>query len=92
MENDEINIEILEFSLDNDEINKLIENLQKLKQTKSNFSFEIDDELELLIHHEDDEIDEEDEEDDYDEGEDSDDQDKYEEDDEDEKEMEGENE
>ena len=65
MEDNEINIEVLEFSLSDNEIDDLIENLKRLKQTQTNFSFEIDEEHELLIHHEED-LDEDVEEDDED--------------------------
>jgi hypothetical protein len=54
MEDDELNIEVLEFSLNDNEIDDLIESLKRLKQTQTNFSFEIDEEHELLIHHEED--------------------------------------
>jgi len=44
-------VEVWEFSLDNEEIDELIEELRKLKESKSNFSFYIDEENELSIHH-----------------------------------------
>lgn len=48
-EDEEINIEVWEFSLGNDEIDELIEKLKELKKTKTEISFDIDDENELLI-------------------------------------------
>jgi hypothetical protein len=47
-------VEVWEFSLDNEEIDELISSLQKLKENKGNFSFDIDEENELLIHHDED--------------------------------------
>ena len=54
-------IEVIEFSLDDEEINDLIAGLTELKETKSHFSFAIDEDNELLIHHEEDESEEEEE-------------------------------
>lgn len=48
-------VEVWEFSLDSEEIDELIGKLNELKQTKSQVSFDIDDENELLIHYEDEE-------------------------------------
>lgn len=45
-------VEIWEFSLDEEEIDELISKLNNLKQTKSEISFDIDGENELLIHYE----------------------------------------
>ena len=45
-------VEILEFSLDEEEIDELILKLNDLKQTKANISFDIDGENELLIYYE----------------------------------------
>jgi hypothetical protein len=45
-------VELMEFSLDKDEIEELILRLQLLKEEKGSVSFEIDDENELLIHYE----------------------------------------
>ena len=42
-------VEILEFSLSEEEINELIEKLDNLKQTKTEVSFEVDEENEFLI-------------------------------------------
>jgi len=54
-EDEEVDVEILEFALGNEEIDEFISKLNELKQTKKSIEFEIDDENELLIHHEDDE-------------------------------------
>jgi len=43
--------EVLEFALNETEINELIKKLQELKQTKSSFNFDINEENELIIHH-----------------------------------------
>jgi len=58
-ENEEIEQEcnVLEFSLDEEEIDELISNLQELKQTKKSFGFDIDEENSMLIHHEENEED-----------------------------------
>ena len=48
----ETEIDVLEFGLDDEEINELMENLRKLKETKTSFNFEVDDENELLINYE----------------------------------------
>ena len=50
-------VEVFEFSLDEDEINELIVKLVELKQTKGKIDFEIDNENDLTIHYEDDEED-----------------------------------
>ena len=50
-----VDVDILEFSLNDEEIDELIEKLKKLKQTKKEIEFNIDEENELFIHHEDDE-------------------------------------
>ena len=42
-------VEILEFGLSEEEINELIEKLNHLKQTKTEVSFEVDEENEFLI-------------------------------------------
>jgi hypothetical protein len=44
-------IEVLEFSLSEEEINGLIEKLNGLKKTKTNFSFQVDDRNEFIIHY-----------------------------------------
>ncbi len=46
-------VDIWEFSLDDEEIDELIEGLRELKETKAHFHFDLDEENELLIHHED---------------------------------------
>jgi hypothetical protein len=48
-------VEVWEFSLDNDEIDDLIDNLKGLRQTRESVHFEIDDDNYLLIHHTDNE-------------------------------------
>ena len=45
-------VEVMEFSLDSEEIDELIVKLVTLKQTREPFSFEVDDENELLISYE----------------------------------------
>ena len=57
---DEREVEVFEFSLNEDEINELIVKLVELKQMKTEIDFEVDDDNDLLIHYEDDEDDEED--------------------------------
>jgi len=52
---DEVDVEVLEFALGNEEIDELVSKLNELKQTKKSVEFEIDEENELLIHHEEDE-------------------------------------
>ena len=55
-ENEETDeVEIWEFGLDEEEIDELINKLKNLKETKTNFSFDIDENNELLIHHEEEE-------------------------------------
>ena len=49
---EEKDVEIMEFSLIDDEIDELIAKLQLLKETKEQISFEVDDENELMIHYE----------------------------------------
>lgn len=51
----EIEVEVLEFSLDEEEIDELIDKLKELKINKSKIHFSIDEENDLLIHHEEDE-------------------------------------
>jgi hypothetical protein len=46
-------IEVWEFSLDNGDIDDMIVELNKLKETKESFSFDIDEDNELLVHHDD---------------------------------------
>jgi hypothetical protein len=67
-EDEEVDVEILEFALGNEEIDEFISKLNELKQTKKSIEFEIDDENELLIHHEEnEELENEDEEEDLEE-------------------------
>ena len=48
-------VEVWEFTLDNEEIDELVEKLKLLKETKKNFEFDVDDENMLLVHHTEDE-------------------------------------
>lgn len=48
-------VEVWEFALNDEDIDELIGKLQELKITKKNFEFDIDEDNELLIHHEDEE-------------------------------------
>jgi len=49
----ERDVDSIEFSLNNEEINELISKLNQLKETKANFLFEIDDKNEFIIHYDD---------------------------------------
>ena len=51
-DNDLIDVEVWEFSLDGEEIDELIEKLKELKETKQDVEFDVDEENELLIHYE----------------------------------------
>jgi len=53
MTEEEKDIEVLEFSLNEEEINDLIVKLVELKQTKKGFNFEIDDDNDLMINYDD---------------------------------------
>ncbi len=44
-------VEVLEFALSGEEIEKLIDKLEELKKTKKSVSFEVDDSNELLINY-----------------------------------------
>lgn len=48
-----VDVDVWEFSLTEEEIDELIDNLKELKQNKSSVSFNIDEDNELLIHYED---------------------------------------
>ena len=52
---DEREIEVFEFSLNEEEINELIVKLVELKLTKGEIDFEIDDDNDLLIRYDDEE-------------------------------------
>ena len=54
-EEEMVDVDVWEFSLDREEIDELIEELKKLKETKSSINFDIDDTNELLIHYEEEE-------------------------------------
>lgn len=47
-----VDVEVWEFSLDEEEIDELIGKLKVLKETKTQFQFDIDEDNELLIHYE----------------------------------------
>ena len=47
---EEKNVEVMEFSLTNDEIDELLSKLNELKSGKEHIHFEINNENELLIH------------------------------------------
>ncbi|MBU2052852.1 MAG: hypothetical protein KJ721_01260, partial [Nanoarchaeota archaeon] len=51
-ETEEKDVEVMEFSLMDEEIEELIAKLQLLKGTKEPIQFEVDDENELLINYE----------------------------------------
>jgi len=55
---EEKEIEIFEFSLNEEEINELIVKLVELKQTKGKIDFEVDDDNDLLIHYDEEESEE----------------------------------
>jgi hypothetical protein len=55
LEEDEEEIDVFEFVFNDEEINEMIENLKQLKETKTHFHFEIDEDNELLVHHEEEE-------------------------------------
>lgn len=46
-------VEVLEFTLSDEEIDELIGKLEELKKTKKSVSFEVDDSNELLINYDD---------------------------------------
>jgi len=48
---EEIEVETLEFSLDDEEIDEFIELLKNLKESKDKFAFEIDEENEIVVHY-----------------------------------------
>jgi len=45
-------VDLMEFSLDKDEIDEFILKLQLLKEEKGSISFDVDDDNEFLIHYE----------------------------------------
>ncbi len=47
---EEIDVEVMEFELNEEEINELIAKLQLLKETKEQISFDIDDKNSFLIN------------------------------------------
>ncbi|HEA46509.1 MAG TPA: hypothetical protein ENH99_01885 [Candidatus Pacearchaeota archaeon] len=49
---EEKEVEVFEFSLDEEEIDELIVKLVELKHTKKSFDFEVDDENDLLVSYE----------------------------------------
>lgn len=48
----ERDVELMEFVLNDEDIDELIEKLQKLKENQTSFYFEVDDENEFLVHYE----------------------------------------
>ncbi len=54
-EEEMVDVDVWEFSLDGEEIDELIEELRKLKETKQDVQFDIDETNELLIHYEEEE-------------------------------------
>ena len=52
---EERDVEVMEFSLTGEEIDDFISKLNQLKETKVNFLFEVDDENEFIIHYDDEE-------------------------------------
>ena len=59
MLDEEIEVDVLEFSLGNEDIDELIEKLTELRETKKPVEFDIDEENQLLINFEEEEEDEE---------------------------------
>jgi len=55
-EDKEVEVEIMEFALNSEEIDEMINKLKELKESKSQFQFNIDEENELMIHYEEDEL------------------------------------
>ena len=51
-EDEMVDVEVTEISLDEEEINELIEKLQGLKSTKTEITFDIDEDNEFLIKYE----------------------------------------
>ncbi len=47
---EEVNVEVMEFELNEEEIDELIVKLQLLKETKEQISFDIDDKNSFLIN------------------------------------------
>ena len=45
-------VELMEFTLNDEDIDELIKKLQKLKENQTSFYFEVDDENEFLVHYE----------------------------------------
>lgn len=52
-EGEEQEIDVLEFAVNDEEIDELIKSLQELKATKESFGFAVDEETEIVIHHDD---------------------------------------
>jgi len=49
---EERDVELMEFALNDEDIDELIEKLQKLKENKTGFHFEVDDENEFVVYYE----------------------------------------
>lgn len=47
-----VDVEVWEFSLDSEEIDELIGKLKDLREKKESVSFDVDEDNELLIHYE----------------------------------------
>lgn len=50
-EDEMVDIDVWEFSLDEDEIDEFIEKLQELKQTKTSFNFDVDETNEVQVNY-----------------------------------------
>lgn len=46
-----VDVEVWDFTLDDEEIEELIEKLKELKVSKKNIEFDVDEENMLMIHH-----------------------------------------
>lgn len=48
---DSSEVEIIEFFVDDEDIEELVAKLNELKQSKGHFHYEIDEDTEFLVHH-----------------------------------------
>tara|TARA_Y100000310_G_scaffold142028_2_gene141467 strand:+ start:3547 stop:3744 length:198 start_codon:yes stop_codon:yes gene_type:complete len=53
----ERDVEVMEFALDNEEIDELIESLKELKENKKHIMFDIDEDHCLMINYDEEEVD-----------------------------------